>query len=91
MLATRGLLLYHLVGCLLTNSVNQHYYYHCGINVQAVGAPQDLMCGSHALTEFQVIAYLVGIALPFAGFCGTLGMYVELTCPEETLTGCPSI
>jgi nucleobase:cation symporter-1, NCS1 family len=41
------------------SSDNKHYFYHFGINVQAV------------------IAYLVGIALPFPGFVGTLGPTVS--------------
>ena len=39
---------------------NQRYYYHFGVNIQAL------------------IAYLIGIALPFPGFVGTLGPNVSL-------------
>lgn len=38
---------------------NKNYWYHGGVNVQAV------------------IAYLIGIALPFPGFCGELGAKVS--------------
>lgn len=41
------------------SSVNKHYYYHYGWNLQAL------------------FAYIVGIALPFPGFVGTLGPHVS--------------